>query len=72
LTESHTQEDTLRINDRESCHGTSKKRSQAPEPPKPNSNYLKLKQIEAERRRAKEIERMIEAKVAMALRLLDS
>jgi len=49
-----------------------KKRSQAPEPPTPTSGYLKLKKIEAERRKAEEIERMIEAKVAMALRLLDN
>ena len=51
---------------------TARKLSKAPELQKPTSNYLKLRKIEAERSKAEEIERMIEAKVSMALRLLDS
>lgn len=37
-------------------------------PPKPTSIYLRLQQIEKDRCKAEDIERMIEAKVSQALR----
>ena len=47
-----------------------KKGTKAVQPSKPTSVYQKYKQAEEERRKAEDIERMIEAKVNMALRQL--
>lgn len=47
-----------------------KKGTEHVKPQKPTSVYQRFKQAEAERRKAEEIERMIEAKVNMALRRL--
>lgn len=47
-----------------------KKGTKPVKPSKPASVYHRYKQAEAERRKAEEIERMIEAKVNMALRRL--
>lgn len=47
-----------------------KKGTKAVQPSKPASVYQKYKQVEEERRKAEAIERMIEAKVNMALRQL--
>ena len=47
-----------------------KKGTKPLQPSKPASFYQRYKQAEAERRKAEAIERMIEAKVNMALRRL--
>ena len=47
-----------------------KKGTKTPEPPKPTPPFLELQKIQKEPCKAEDIERMIEAKVALALRLL--
>ncbi len=49
---------------------TLKKIKKAPEPPKLTLLYMRYQQIEKERQKAEAIERMIEAKVSLALRLM--